>query len=504
MSATQEAPPGAALYGADAMIQTYLSRTYGKNQEQSKDSHSATWVTRNSPTTQIASGGQADKQGLIDWSPTGHYKDRRTTILYRVVPGPTALGSRGATRKLNAHSTPAGPGSWFWGGGPSPWALDFFESPQEDDKGHGMFEGLTLSCEPTGSSIEGIGGQYHWTVIDLDEWARMQGQEIDLEVEIGWGHIHLPGTEGYTVIYRDGNPEPIVEVRGINTHFLDDYRDDGSGNVPPKPPGGQTVITLWTGDYTTPSSGYPTSQIAGGQFTIPRCGVDLAEAKRDGVEWPIVEFSHSVQDTHSTAGGPNSHTEVLASTPASEFRVRGGDNVTPTPPAAQGLNPQVETDPSGLVVMTWTPNPDGFGYRLYRDGKAVAHSSDPTQDRTTFKAETDEASHAYGVALLSEAVEETVVHPEPEGPTDFSYEPAEPIVNEPVLFNVVRPVPGVDYSWDRTADNVADYHGESFSYAYTSTGLKTVKLLADGKVIATKTLDVGPAPLAAAQRFDWR
>lgn len=88
------------------------------------------------------------------------------------------------------------------------------------------------------------------------------------------------------------------------------------------------------------------------------------------------------------------------------------------------------------------------------------------------------------------------IPPDPE-PSDFDYSPASPDVGETVTFSVIDPFPGVVYTWDRTADGVADYTGNSFSYAYTSAGSKQVTLYSDGTIAQTKTITVasGSSPL---------
>lgn len=78
------------------------------------------------------------------------------------------------------------------------------------------------------------------------------------------------------------------------------------------------------------------------------------------------------------------------------------------------------------------------------------------------------------------------------GPDDFSYSPTSPIVGDTVTFTVIGPRAGVTYTWDRTADGVADYTGTSFTYAYASEGNKQVDLYANGVLVASKTILVAP------------
>lgn len=78
------------------------------------------------------------------------------------------------------------------------------------------------------------------------------------------------------------------------------------------------------------------------------------------------------------------------------------------------------------------------------------------------------------------------------GPDDFNYSPSSPVVGETVTFTVIGPRAGVTYTWDRTADGVADYTGNSFEYAYAGEGNKQVDLYANGVLVATKTIAVAP------------
>ena len=79
------------------------------------------------------------------------------------------------------------------------------------------------------------------------------------------------------------------------------------------------------------------------------------------------------------------------------------------------------------------------------------------------------------------------------GSADFMFTPALPVNGETVTFTVVNPLPGVTYTWDRTADGIIDYTGNSFSYAYTSEGNKTVALYGNGVLLVEKTFTVSPA-----------
>lgn len=66
------------------------------------------------------------------------------------------------------------------------------------------------------------------------------------------------------------------------------------------------------------------------------------------------------------------------------------------------LNPKTTQQPDGRILMTWSPDLNGLGYRFYRDGVAVSIGTKPGQASTRFKAETDGRAHTYGLRVLGE------------------------------------------------------------------------------------------------------
>lgn len=333
-----------------AAIQTYRSHLYGQNTEQgtSVDHHSFSWVTRDSPTSEIidpSNTGTPDKHSLLVWDNGHHYATKEVWIAWMLRPRKN-FGTLG--RLLNFHSTPALAGGWDWAGGVSSMAFDFYDSVQTDDKDTSKhYEGLTFVAEPTGSSVEGLQGsphQYHWTVVTLAQWeaAKAASAWISLLIKIIPGNVNL-GTSGAITVYKDGSDITVLNVSGINTIFDLDYRPESPPIFGQNPGGGQRGASLWTGAYKTGSDAFPTSEFSSYDFTIPRCGATVDECLSDGVDWPITEFTHTNQNSSSYSNAGSSFTEVLPAIDTSLFQVPSslGTGTPVTPPPASLTAPSV-------------------------------------------------------------------------------------------------------------------------------------------------------------------
>lgn len=332
-----------------ANLQAYRAHLFGQNTEQgqSVDTHSASWVTHDSPTTEIidpTNDGNPSRRSLIIWDTGRHYAaTHRSFVLWQVRPLShlPVLG-----RILNFHNSPNLPGGWDWGGGVSPVALDFTPTVAVDDKDSSkVYEGVTLTIEPTGDSIEGLSQRYHWTVVSLAQWAAAAdaGQWISIVLDITWGSIH-GSVAGAVKAYTFGNDTPVVNASGINTIFWNDYRPE-SQNDPfgPNPGGGQRGVSMWAGAYASTSSGLSASEVGTYDFTMPRVGATVQEALNDGTTWPITTVGPG-QATHSYAGGGSTNLQSIASVDPALFALPpslggGPPPPPPPPPPAPGVFP---------------------------------------------------------------------------------------------------------------------------------------------------------------------
>lgn len=370
-------------------VLSYESLIYGKNGD-GEGSPSATWVKGISATRETtAPHGSADKQSLIWWDPGHHYEGRVTYVGWMIRPKYHAAAMNGPGRLLNFHTTPALLGGWGWGGasggGVSPLAADFVNSVQTDDKDPTKhYEGVHIVAEATGDSDEGLGHQYHWTIIPLAQWdaAVDAGTFISIVAKITWGNINLSGgRSGALEVWINGSDTPVLNLSGINTHYVNNY-------APGAPPaGGQRGVSLWTGGYVIPSAGFAPTLIGDYEFTMPRLGATVAEMMGDGVDWPLTEWSRSDQDTESTVGGPGSHTNLITPQAASALLVPasiGGGGGGPTPP-------------------TPPPTPT-YSYQWRRDGTPIAAALDASYVLTGA-----DVGHSITVAVTRNATGEIEV-----------------------------------------------------------------------------------------------
>lgn len=98
------------------------------------------------------------------------------------------------------------------------------------------------------------------------------------------------------------------------------------------------------------------------------------------------------------------------------------------------------------------------------------------------------------VSTVTNTYTTTVYTTQPAAPADFTWTPTSPTVGQNVTFTVTDPAPGVTYGWDRTLDGVAEATGNTYTYAYSSTGTKTMRLYDGTTLIAEHTLTVAAAP----------
>lgn len=96
------------------------------------------------------------------------------------------------------------------------------------------------------------------------------------------------------------------------------------------------------------------------------------------------------------------------------------------------LNPKITPAGPGKVRMTWTPDPEAFGYRFYVNDHPVSKSVKPGQFSTTFAF--DGQPTAYGIAASYEAAAETVIFPEPPSTLPDIDTPTSSVVLTPGFF----------------------------------------------------------------------
>lgn len=319
------------------------------------DRHSFSWVNFDSQTTEIYPGNDTPDKHRGIWWDTGHlYAGARTTwCIHTFRP---VLNY--AYRHVNFHNTPALPGGWNWGGGVSPLALDH-QGAAIDDKAGTPYEGLILVLEPTGSTIEGLPGhQYHWTLVNLPRLAQAQaaGEWLTITLKIVWGNINLPIAGAVTAWLNDVDA-PILNISGVNTIFVNDYRPESSNDpFGPNPGGGQRGITTWEGAYNADSTNQSgESRI---DFLPLRIGRTPAEALNDGVNWPINTWSIA-QHSLSYDGGASSFSETLTPVDLSVVRVPASvfGGVVPPPPQGAVWVPDatvVDTFDRGSLGVGWS------------------------------------------------------------------------------------------------------------------------------------------------------
>jgi hypothetical protein len=81
------------------------------------------------------------------------------------------------------------------------------------------------------------------------------------------------------------------------------------------------------------------------------------------------------------------------------------------------LNPKL-TPKGEDLLMEWTPDLSGQGYRFYVDGKAVARTFKPATSETTFH-KADANQHSYGIQKMDVVAPlESVIYPTPTDPPD--------------------------------------------------------------------------------------
>jgi hypothetical protein len=323
VEAVQTLAQGSVTVDGGAPIAAYTSYLYGQNTDTGSDKHSDSWVNTDSPTSEHSGTGSSEYWREIIWDPGHHYANHQTTVLWSVWPGSGEVG-----RLLNFHNDPQLRGGWYWGGDVSPLALHYTGSSQIDNKGGQPYEGLYCVAQPTGDSPEKLQRQYHWTLIPIADWqvAAAAGSRFDIVMQIRWGNVNDPGWPlgALKVWVTRGNEDPsnvpVLDVSGINTYWFLEY-NEGAGFVKP-PADGQAGVTLWVGAYNSDSSGTPNAAPAAYvTSTVPRIGVDLAEALADGVDWPITTVSYTAQHSHAYTGGNNSYSAPAPPLDSSLFQV---------------------------------------------------------------------------------------------------------------------------------------------------------------------------------------